>query len=253
MIIGVPPYLLLLVVILLIYLLDCIVVLYANEAIVKPHESGWRVDFGSRQGWIAGKRIYLLNPLTPLAATYRTHWQVGEASARVDEGTLARCADHTRLIARLDARIAMTAWVVLIILPLAMMLRGSLGFLIGAAISWVLVIVLLVRFFASRVELELGWGEFSLIAFECLACPPCAVNLLRKLSLRYRMNIGLVGLTVAMPEDRAAIVFERIGEQVDAHLVMMDDETPEYAQTSAWRELLRIEYSRLIAKEVEPT
>ena len=66
MIIGIPPYLLLLVAIALIYLLDCLVVLYANEAIVKPHETGWQIDFGSRQSWIAGKRIYLLNPLTPL-------------------------------------------------------------------------------------------------------------------------------------------------------------------------------------------
>ncbi len=253
MIVGVPPYLLLLIAIVLIYLLDCIVVLYANEAIVKPHGSGWQVDFGSRQGWIAGKRIYLLNPLTPLAATYRAHWTVGETLARADEAALGRCADHTRLIDRLDTRIAMTAWMVLGILPLAMMLRGSLGFLIGAAVSWTLVILLLVRFFASRVELELGWSEFCLIAFECLACPPCAVNLLRKLSLRYRMNIDLVGLTVAMPVDRAAIVFERIGEQADARLIMMDDDTPEYALTHAWRELLRVEHSRLTPRKNEST
>ncbi len=251
MIIGIPPYLLLLIAIVLIYLVDCIVVLYANEAIVKPHESGWQIDFGSRQGWIAGKRIYLLNPLTPLAATYRSHWKVSDTLTRADEGALARCGKHLNVIGRLKVFVATTTWVVLVILPIAMLLWGSLGFLIGAGISWAVVIAMLVRFVSFRRDLKLGWGEFSLIAFECLACPPCAVNLLRKLSLRYRMDIDLAGLAVTLADDRAATAFERIEEQIDARLVMMDDETPEYAQTNAWLELLRIEHSRLLAKEVE--
>ena len=251
MIAGIPPYLLLLVAIILIYLLDCIVVLYANEAIVKRQGPGWQVEFGSRQTWIAGKRIYLLNPLTPLAATYRTHWQVGSMLRHADESALTRCGDHTRLIARLHSRVAMTAWVVLVILPIAMMLWGSLGFLVGAATSWAVVIVLLLRFLACRCELELSWPEFSLIAFECLACPPCAVNLLRKLSLRYRMNIDLVDLAMQMDDKRAAAVFERVGEQIDATLIMLDLDTPEYEHTHAYRELLRCEHSRLTAKKVE--
>ena len=65
------------------------------------------------------------------------------------------------------------------------------------------------------------------------------------------MDIDLAGLAVTLADDRAATAFERIEEQIDARLVMMDDETPEYAQTNAWLELLRIEHSRLLAKEVE--
>ena len=252
MIIGIPPYLLLLAAIALIYLLDCLVVLYANEAIVKPHETGWQIDFGSRQGWIGGKRIYLLNPLTPLAATYRTHWKVSDSLTCADEGALARCAKHLNAIGRLDVFVATTAWVVLVVLPIAILLWGSLGFLIGAGVSWLVVIALLARFVTCRRDLGLAWAEFALIAFECLACPPCAVNLLRKLSLRYRMDIDVVSLAVGMPDDRAAVVIARVEEQADAQLVMMDDETLEYAQTRVWRELLRSEHFRLIAKEVKP-
>ena len=251
MIIGIPPYLLLLVAILLIYLLDCIVVLYANEAIVRPHASGWQVEFGSRQPWVAGKRIHLLNPFTPLAATYRAHWQVSERLARADQEALARCARHVALLARLDSPIRTCAWAVLIVLPIAMLMWGALGFLLGAAACWLSVIVLLLRFFSMRRELQLGWGESALIAFECLACPPCAVNLLRKLSLSQRMGIDLVGLLADMPEDRAAVAFALIGERTDARLLMMDDDTPEFARTRAWRELIRIGHPRP-AREEEP-
>ena len=253
MIVGIPPYLLLLIAVLLIYLLDCVVVLYSNEAIVKPQDSGWEVEFGSRQTWIAGKRIYLLNPFTPLAARYRAHWRVTEGLARVDEGALARCARHLALLATLDVPIRATAWVVLIVLPVAMLLWGPIGFLAGAAAAWAVVILLLVRFYSCRGELELGWGEFLLIAFECLACPPCAVNLLRKLSLRYRMDVDLLSLRDGMPDNRAAVLLDRIGEHTDAHLTMMDDDTPEYARTRTWRGLLQREHSRLIAGNEEST
>jgi hypothetical protein len=248
---AIPPYLLLLLAIFLIYLLDCIVLLYANEAIVEPLESAWRIDFGSRQAWVAGKRIYLLNPFMPLTATYRTHWKIGESLPRADDSALARLADHTRLIAGLRSRVAATAWVILVILPVAMMLWGPLGFLAGAAMSWVFVIALLVRFLACRHALELSRGEFVQMSFECLACPPCAVNLLRKLSLRYQMKLDLLALAAAQEAKQAAIVLDRVGQQADARLIMMDVDRPDFEQTRAYRELIRKEYSRLIAEEIE--
>ena len=251
MIIGIPPYVLLLVAIYLIYIIDSLVLLYANEAIIKSHEPGWRVDFGSRQAWVAGKRIYLLNPFTPSTAIYRAHWKTAEQWPHADESALADWAAHCRLISRLDSRIVATAWVVLVILPAAMLLWGPFGFLVGAALSWLVVIALLIRFAACRRALDMGKGDFALLAFECLACPPCAVNLLRKLSLRFRMNIDLVALAAAMDTAQAATVLDRVGQQADARLIMMDNDTPEYEKTSAYRELIRFEHAHLISEKVE--
>ncbi|MEP6880938.1 MAG: hypothetical protein ABI866_03040 [Dokdonella sp.] len=249
MIIGIPPYLLLLIALYLIYALDCLVLLYANEAIVKSQETGWRVDFGSRQTWVAGKRVYLLNPFTPLTAIYRTHWKIAERLPLADKSALEKWAAHSRLVSSLDARIAATAWVVLVVLPIAMLLWGPLGFLVGAAFSWLVVIVLLVRFAACRRALDLSNGDFALLAFECLACPPCAVNLLRKLSLRYRTDVDLVALAAALDTTQAASVLDRVGQQADARLIMMDNDTPEYEKTCAYREVIRFEHSRLTSEE----
>lgn len=251
MIIGIPPYVLLLFAIVLIYVLDCLVLLYANEAIVKSREAGWRVDFGSTQTWVGGKRVYLLNPFTPLAAIYRTHWKVGGSLPQAEESALTDWAQHRRLISRLDARVAATAWVVLVILPTAMLLYGPQGFLIGAALSWLVVIVLLIRFADCRRALDLSRGEFALLAFECLACPPCAVNLLRKLSLRYRINVDLVAVVAGLDTGQAASVLDRVGQQTDACLIMMDNDTPAYEQTCAYRELIRCEHTRLIHEETQ--
>ncbi len=250
MITAIPPYVLLLVAIVLIYILDCLVLLYANEAVTRLNGPGWSVDFGSRQTWVAGKRVYLLNPFTPLVAVYRTHWTIGDCLPVADESALAQWAEHALLIARLDARIAATAWVVLVILPIAMLLWGPLGFLAGAALSWFVVIVLLVRFAGCRRALNLSMSEFAVLAFECLACPPCAVNLLRKLSLRYRMNVDLLAVAARLDAGPAVSVLDRVGQQADAWLIMMDSDTPEYEQAGAYRELIRCEQSRLISEEV---
>ena len=249
MITAIPPYVLLLVVILLIYLLDCLVLLYANEAVAKSHHEGWCVDFGSGQAWVAGKRVYLLNPFTPLAAVYRTHWKIAERLPHADESALARWSEHHRLIARLNTHIAATAWVVLVLLPVAMLLWGPLGFLAGAALSWIVVIVLLLGFASCRRALALSRGEFALLAFECLACPPCAVNLLRKLSLRYSLNVDLVVVAAGLDAGQAARVLDRVGQQADACLIMMPIETPEYEKACTYRELIRSEQSRLNSLE----
>lgn len=252
MITVIPPYVLLLSVILLIYLIDCVVLLFANEAIIKSREGRWQVDFGSRQNWFAGKRFYLLNPFTPLSAIYRMHWAIGDVLPLAGESAQAQWAEHSRLVARLGTRVAATGWVVLVILPGAMLLWGSLGFLVGAALSWLTVIVLLARFLACRRALDLSLGDGLLIAFECLACPPCAVNLLRKLSLRYRTKIDLAAVTALLETEHAAFVLDHIGQQADAHLLMLEVDSSEYEKISAYRELIRAEHSRLIATRLNP-
>lgn len=235
-----PTYPLLVLAIGLIYLLDGLVLLYVNEAVVEANGDVWRVQFGTRQTWIRGRRIHLLNPFAPLQRCYRASWRVDDArtgGTAHGEGAppLPAGAPDTRL---LDPWVRTTALVVLVLLPLGILFWGALGVLAGFALAWVSAAALVVRFARLSKGIGIGRGDFILLAFECIACPPCAINLVRKLSLRVQVGEDLVAfLQGSTPED-ACRAWSRIREDVDARLAGMDEDDPAHARTVRYRALL---------------
>lgn len=234
--------------IILIYLIDCVVLLYSNEGIVGRHGKSWRIDFGSAQPWIAGRRVALLHPLTPLVEAYRASWHIVDG---LDGGEVVAAA-RRQFDARLPAWESLAtyvaaAWVlVLVALPLALCLRNTLGFVIMAAIAWASVWILVIRLWSLRGALGVSRGAFALVAFECIACPPNAANLVRKLSMRMTVDTDLAALA-GLAGDSAAVcsALERIDREVEARLTFFEPETPAYARAVRYRTLLHDETMRI--------
>lgn len=238
--------------IVLIYLIDCVVLLYSNEGIVKRHGQRWRIDFGSVQPWIAGRRVALLHPLTPLIEAYRASWHI------VDGFGGGEVVDATR--SQFDARLpaweslapyVAGAWLlVLVALPLALCLRNTLAFVIIAAIAWASVWILVIRLWSLRGALGVSRGAFAMVAFECIACPPNAANLVRKLSMRMNVDTDLAALVV-LAGDCAAVcgAMERIDREVAARLMFLEPETPVHARAVRYRTLLHDEMMRIKSGE----
>lgn len=242
-----PAYPLLALAIGLIYLLDGLVLLYVNEAIVEARGAGWRVQFGTRQTWIRGRRIHLLNPFTPLTRCHRASWRVADelAGSVAEAGSPSAAPVDAADTRALDPWIRATALVVVVILPLAILFWGALGVLAGFALAWTTATALVIRFARLRKALGIGLGDFVLLAFECIACPPCAINLARKLSLRVRVDEDLVAFVRQSPSDEAARAWLRIREDVDARLAGMEEDDPVRSRTLRYRALLDHEIERL--------
>lgn len=241
--------------ILVIYLLDCVALLYVNEGIVERNRVGWRITFGSSQPWIAGKRIALLNPFTPQLPTWRAAWRMREVlDAHEVTGTVA---DHLQRQANALRKLQPYLWcvclLVLIALPLALGLRNTLGFLGVALLAWLAVWALVIRLWFLRSAIDLSIGGFVLAAFECLVCPPNAANLTRKLSMRQAINTDLVAIAGMLSTCEKDEVLVHIDRDVAARQILLETETPEYARTVLYRTALDLARARVADPQTEET
>lgn len=223
-------------VVVVIYLIDGLVLLHVDEAIIE-HGRRRRILFGSVQPWIAGRRVLLLAPLRPLATAWRVGWGIRD-TLDPPEGTddaRALLDARTRTIARL-APFVCAVWVlVLVATPATLLVATIPTFLLVAAFAWLAVWLLVLRLGRLRGDLGLSWSAFALVAFECIACPPVAANLPRKLSLRLSPSIDLMAFVD--DADRAAVHAQLTGD-IEARLVFLEPDSPASVRAEKYRELL---------------
>lgn len=164
------------------YLYDSMLLLYANDLVFTQRGSKWTVAGGSDLR-LAGRRIYLPNPLTPYAALFRVSWSPADrrsASERPED-----LQHFERALSEMRVLVCVLLAILLGVLPTVSLLLGAgVAMLMIFALYYLLVLVLLGLVFRKRHDVGLGTKLFWLLALDVLACAPFAVNLVRKLSLR---------------------------------------------------------------------
>ncbi|MBN8480509.1 MAG: hypothetical protein J0L88_02840 [Xanthomonadales bacterium] len=233
---AVPAELQFAMVVALIYLLDCVLFLHVNEAVIERGRRK-RILFGSAQPWIAGRRVLLLAPWRPLATAWRYAWSVRDTLDAPAGSEAARAEVDARAngIRRLAPSVVLVWVLVLLATPAALLLATIPVFVIVAAVAWLSVWILVLRLALLRRALGLGWGGFAQVAFECLACPPVAANLPRKLSLRLSPTIDLVAF---VDDAERAQVHAQLVHDLDARLVFLEPGSPAHDRALAYRDLL---------------
>lgn len=223
-------------VVVLIYLLDGLVLLCVGEAVIE-HGRKRRILFGSSQPWIAGRRVLLLAPWRPLATAWRVDWYVRDTLDHPQGRDEARALLEARrkAIARLAWPVCAVWVLVLVATPVVLLTATIPVFALVAALAWLSVWWLVFRLAWMRGALGLSWGAFALIAFECVACPPVAANLPRKLSSRLAPGIDLMAFVD--DADRES-VHTRLAADIEARLAFLEPGSPAFAQAETYRDLL---------------
>jgi hypothetical protein len=173
-----------------IYIADSAQLLYANEGLIFLVRRGWRATLGAKQFSLLGRSVHIPAPLAPQRPLFRLSWSASAASegAAAATGAERPTAAEWAALAERFAPLALPLWVIALglfaLLPIGLfsplgyraVLPGLLLIYGGAvwALAWT---------WLRRGPLHLTRSKWSLLAFECLACPPCALNLVRKLSL----------------------------------------------------------------------
>jgi hypothetical protein len=173
------------------YLKDCIFLLQVNEAVLVSRGRGrWAAGFGARTWRIAGREPFVANPWLPDRAVFRLRWRMTPAGAEPAGAKPARTP--LRMPAEL-ARIGRLAWLtwfaLLVCLPVCLL--GRLGPAVTiAAIAWAYASIIgsLALAWIWRRPLAISSRAFTVLAFECIACPPYAANIVRKLAALQRVD-----------------------------------------------------------------
>ncbi|MDR2364457.1 MAG: hypothetical protein LBD68_01170 [Zoogloeaceae bacterium] len=222
----------------LLYLYDCFVLAYHNEAVARRLPSGYGVTFPRNNAAFGRRLLMLLPPLTPFYPAYRIVWascpppeDAAEAAARI----AAFRARDAALFSRLFPGTLLLAAGFLLLVPLGLHFLPALHVLAALPFLYLLIFFQLRqlrRFFAAYPAPPSLRGKFWLLAVESLVCPPCAINLARKVSLNLPLAVDLIAFAEALLPPEACQqavggVVERIGEHV---LFAEDAEAPQVKQ-----------------------
>lgn len=168
--------------VLALYLQDSMLLLHYDEVVLV--RSGWRWRASTGSGFeLAGRRLYLPNPWRPTDATFRLTW--------LDDGGDARPENWAGLnhfaagLAALKGGCRLLWLLLLVALPVLLwrfphpLALLALTAMVYATCAW-----LVVQLWRYRRVFGLSAGEVRSVGFEALCCPPHAINLIRRLSLR---------------------------------------------------------------------
>ncbi len=164
------------------YLKDCLLLLQPGEAVLLSRRgTRWAAGFGLRNWRLGGREPYLANPLRPDLVVFRLCWS---PRPRPQPGPPPRVPVGVPVeLARLGP-LAWASWCLLLVL-VPMALVGHLGPVVVVAaivLAYASILVALLCAWAWRRPLGIAPRSLALLAFECLACPPCAPNLLRRIA-----------------------------------------------------------------------
>jgi hypothetical protein len=168
------------------YLYDSSVLLYSNEAVlICDRAQRW----SAASGWIgfvlAGRSLCVLNPFTPNRPSYRLNWNFNTLESGAEDPSWSEHAGEFDKLAPLSQ----TAWIALyVILPLGMFTNlGAYAIVPALVLLYGSILMALIQLRRKKALIPLGrkfWG----IAFECLACPPFGVNMVRHITLGARIT-----------------------------------------------------------------
>ena len=168
------------------YLYDSSVLLFSNEGLlIASGDNRWYARLANRKFLLMGRALHIVNPLLPHRPAFRLAWMLEGALAPEQQTSWSASALALRPLAPLTllAGIALFA-----VLPLG--LFTGLG--IKAVIAALLLLygsigAALLRLYRRRSLIDMKGRHFSAFAFECLACPPFGVNMIRRITLTQKI------------------------------------------------------------------
>jgi hypothetical protein len=200
------------------YLYDSALLLYFDEGILAPASRGrWRVLFGSDRFRLMGRGLFIPNPLLPHRPLFRLARRFPSSGRAVDAHWPARRA--------LFQPLAPALWAIgaalFVVLPLGLFRLGEPALLVAAVMLYGSIAAALVWTGVNRGRLGLSRRRVAALAFESLACPPFALNLVRRISAAMPIDEDLVRAARALqtPRDWDAARLEfiaRLDEEIDA-------------------------------------
>lgn len=209
------------------YLYDSAMLLYSNELLLQSRAGAWSFSAGSNF-FLFGKRLCMPNPLAPQHALFRLAWS--ETDRRAAQETPSQLAPFLAALRPLRPLVLILLLLLIAGLPLSGLVFGA-GFAMLAVIGayYLVTIVGLIVVYRRRQALGLTSRDVLATAFDALACPPFAVNLVRKLCMRRGIagnSLAFSALALAPPQRESLVAL--VAARADSDLQGADEQSPRW-------------------------
>lgn len=167
------------------YLYDSGALLWQNEMMYLHARGAWRVDGGSALR-LAGRRVFLPNPLLPQRAQFQVRWHRADARSAGVAGEAPVAMQ--RALRPLGALNLLHVLLLAALAPVLWLTGASLFTLGVVALYYLVTLVALAIAWRRRGALRLPARGFWLLALDTLACAPLAANMVRRISMRHGLE-----------------------------------------------------------------
>lgn len=203
------------------YVYDSCVLLHGNEGVlVRRGDRRWAMSLGLANARIGGKNLFVPNLLAVHQPVLRMAWQFDQAGKPP-----AGWADPAPAFRALGYASLWLGLVLFLLFPAVLFLYLRDSTLVAVLVLLYLSIgasLLLVH--RQRQAYGLGRKQYWALCFECLVCPPLAVNLVRRLSLDRYPQHDLVALSERLLDtDERRLAYGLFVSRLEDQLMLLDE------------------------------
>jgi hypothetical protein len=167
------------------YCYDSLMLLNFNELIFIRFKKKWSYKFPILSFQLLRKFLFLPNLLTPNIALFQVFWPSSDQDVNFKEFDI-----FIKSLIPVQVISVMLLVLMFVCLPIVAFRYGSgINLLIVFFAIYILIISILIYLFTQKNNLKLSNTKFVSIAFESIVCPPFALNIVRKISLNYPINV----------------------------------------------------------------
>jgi len=213
------------------YVFDSMLLLFPNEGILTPvGKSRWHVAFGSDNTRMGGKEVLFPNLFLLHRPIFRLSWDC-EGVAQQDQPTSFDWNKHREIFRGLIFPVYCIGIAQFLVFPYVIFFfLTDLSIVLFLAYLYGSIFIALFLVYRKREGFHLSKKKFLSLGFECVVCPPVAVNLIRKISVGIPdlvQDLLVVSQTLLEGEDwnRTRDQFiSRLSEAIDFE----DENTPRF-------------------------
>jgi hypothetical protein len=173
-----------------VYVFDSVQFLCIGEAVVTSRRRGLRgVDFGAALE-LARRRPCVPNPFTPFWPAFRLDWDLSGAAVG-DAGDVGNeLRERLRSLRAIGVLSGLCGLFIVIVAPVALILRHEPLFLVAAAGCFTSAVVASIVLWIKRRTLGLTIAQACSLTFIAVICLPCSANLARAIATQRRWSVA---------------------------------------------------------------
>jgi hypothetical protein len=187
------------------YCYDSLMLLNFNELIFIRFKKKWSYKFPILSFQLLRKFPFLPNLLTPNIALFQVFWPTCDQDVNFKEFDI-----FIKSLIPVQVISVILLVLMFVCLPIVAFKYGSgTNLLIVFFVIYILIISILIYLFTQKNNLKLSNTKLVSVTFESIVCPPFALNIVRKISLNYPMNVDPYIFTKEMFDEETKKSFKK--------------------------------------------